>query len=454
MNGFSARKSQIRCNVNNDVTQQAFVCFRQGFRDLCSDNDATRRKQEPKPTTRCGCGVEMRVHIHEETGRWIVTYFQEEHNHEMLDDMLTFMLPGHGKMNSAAIDQMNMMLKIGIKTPQIYSSLVHTADDEGRLVHLFWSDNCSQLDYHLFGDVVAFDATYRTNKYMCPLVVFSGVNHHNQTIVFAHALVANENKATYTWLLEQFLDAMKGKKHGCVITDGHGAMKKAIETVFAGAYHCLCAWHLIRNATSNLSNPTFTFEFKKCMIFYYEVSEFEEKWENLVSSLGLHDNEWIFQCISQIRSREAQSDLQSIVGDLVLQSPLHDLERSAAKMLTREIFLLFRSMLLRACSLKIRSCTYTPTFEIYTLSYSRSLHKEWRTSHYPNEEIYKCSCMRLESLGIPCDHVVAVLVHLDAIELPKSLILDRELCLLGSAGDTEFSELTDKFRNEIILLKE
>ncbi|RYR08438.1 hypothetical protein Ahy_B05g076122 [Arachis hypogaea] len=127
MNGFSARKSRIRRNVNNDVTQQAFVCFRQGFRDSCSGNDAARRKQEPKPTTRCGCGAEMRVHIHEETGRWIVTYFQEEHNHEMLDDMLTFMLLGHRKMNSAAIDQMNMMLKVGIKTPQIYSSFVHTA---------------------------------------------------------------------------------------------------------------------------------------------------------------------------------------------------------------------------------------------------------------------------------------------------------------------------------------
>ncbi|XP_052113834.1 protein FAR1-RELATED SEQUENCE 5-like [Arachis duranensis] len=227
MNGFSARKSRIRRNVNNDVTQQAFVCFRQGFRDLYSDNDAARRKREPRPTTRCGCGAEMRVHIHEETGRWIVSYFQEEHNHEMLDDMLTFMLPGHRKMNSAAIDQMNMMLKVGIKTPQIYSSFVHTAggfhnvpflkrdmynqidkqrrliggdakaclkylestaaespgmfvqylaDDEDRLVHLFWSDNCSQLDYHLFGDVVAFDATYRKNKYMCPLVVFSSVN--------------------------------------------------------------------------------------------------------------------------------------------------------------------------------------------------------------------------------------------------------------------------------------
>ncbi|RYQ89115.1 protein FAR-RED IMPAIRED RESPONSE 1-like [Arachis ipaensis] len=222
----------------------------------------------------------MRVHIKKDSGRWIVTYFQEVHNHKMLEDTLTFMLPRHRRMNSAEIDQMNMMLKVGIKTPQIYASFVqtaggyenvpflkrdmynridkqrriiggdasaclkllqrmevenpgmfvrHLADKEGRLVHLFWCDNCSQLDYEIFGDVLAFDATYRKNKYMCPLVVFSGVNHHNQTIVFAAALIANETEETYKWLLQQFLEGMKDKAPVCVITDGHGAMKKAIE---------------------------------------------------------------------------------------------------------------------------------------------------------------------------------------------------------------------------------
>ncbi|XLR68516.1 hypothetical protein HN51_015568 [Arachis hypogaea] len=249
MNSFAVRKNKIRRNVRNEVTQQEFVCFRKGSREMGSVNNGMRRKREPKAETRCGCETEMRVHVHSESGRWITSYFQDVHNHELLDDRLTFMLPGHRKMDAAALEQMNMMLRVGIKMPQIYSSFVHTAggfqnlpflkrdmynqigkqrrliggdataclkflestaqanpgmfvrylvDKDGCLVHLFWSDNCSQLDYGLFGDVVAFDATYRKNKYMCPLVVFPGVNHHNQTIVFADALVANENEQTYT----------------------------------------------------------------------------------------------------------------------------------------------------------------------------------------------------------------------------------------------------------------
>jgi len=67
------------------------------------------------------------------------------------------------------------------------------------------------LDYSLFGDVLAFDATYKKNKYLSPLVVFLGVNHHNQTVVFATAIVANEVEDTYVWLLDQFVEVMKGK---------------------------------------------------------------------------------------------------------------------------------------------------------------------------------------------------------------------------------------------------
>ena len=93
----------------------------------------------------------------------------------------------------------------------------------------------------MFGDVLTFDATYGKNKYECPLVIFSGVNHHNQTTIFRAAIVSNETEETYVWILEQFLLAMKGKCLISVITDGDLAMKNAIRTVFPKPYHRLCA---------------------------------------------------------------------------------------------------------------------------------------------------------------------------------------------------------------------
>jgi len=55
----------------------------------------------------------------------------------------------------------------------------HTVKEDGSLQHLFWCDGVSLMDYTVFGDVLAFDATYKKIKYNTPLVIFSGVNHHN-----------------------------------------------------------------------------------------------------------------------------------------------------------------------------------------------------------------------------------------------------------------------------------
>ncbi|RYR68376.1 hypothetical protein Ahy_A03g014874 [Arachis hypogaea] len=137
----------------------------------------------------------------------------------------------------------------------------YEVDNNGVFRHLIWMDGKSCVDFEVFGDVMAFDATYKKNKYKFLLVVFSGVNHHLQTIVFGSAIVADEGEETYIWLLQRFMEAMNGKRPDAVITDGAKAMKLAIEKVFSDAHHRLCRWHLLRNATANVSNPKFTQQF-------------------------------------------------------------------------------------------------------------------------------------------------------------------------------------------------
>ncbi|KAJ1381110.1 MULE transposase domain [Sesbania bispinosa] len=201
-------------------------------------------------------------------------------------------------MKVGDVSQMNNMLKVGIGAPQIFGSFAnqsggyekvgfrkkdiynqitqqrhlkhsdataavkylrdkglndtamftqHTMTEDGRLEHLFWSDGIMQLNYKVFGDVLAFDATYGKNKYRLPLVVFSGLNHHNRTTIFASAVVANESEATYVWLLRQFLDAMKA----------------------------------------------FTAEFERCMLANYNVGKFQRKWKEMVTKFGVEEKPWV-----------------------------------------------------------------------------------------------------------------------------------------------------------------
>nr|XP_025607775.1 protein FAR1-RELATED SEQUENCE 5-like [Arachis hypogaea] len=233
-----------------------------------------------------------------------VALFVESHNHDCLDPRLVGFLPTHRKMAEADASQMNNMKDAGISTPHIYAMLANQAggyENVNYTLRDMYNDIArqrrnvlgdaraalSQLDYEVFGDVLAFDATYKKNKYLCPVVVFSSVNHHNQTVVFESALVIDESKEVYVWLLQQLLAAMKGKAPVFVITDSAPSMRFAIETVFPNAHHRLCAWHLIRNATSNVGNPKFTSMFKKCMLGDYEISVFEQKWFGMVEEFGV-----------------------------------------------------------------------------------------------------------------------------------------------------------------------
>ncbi|KAJ1417979.1 FAR1-related protein [Sesbania bispinosa] len=87
--------------------------------------------------------------------------------------------------------------------------------DDGKLTHLFWADGISRADYQFFGDVVAFDATYKKNKYRYQLVIFS-----------------DETIQTYKWVLEMFLKCMFNKHPSAVVTDGDGAMREASRQSF------------------------------------------------------------------------------------------------------------------------------------------------------------------------------------------------------------------------------
>ena len=85
-------------------------------------------------------------------------------------------------------------------------SYKYNVDEYNHLANLIWANSASGLDYTCFGDVLAFNTTYRTNTYRKPLVILVNINHYHQTIAFGCALLVDESVSTYIWLLETFLD--------------------------------------------------------------------------------------------------------------------------------------------------------------------------------------------------------------------------------------------------------
>ncbi|KAF1864606.1 hypothetical protein Lal_00039236 [Lupinus albus] len=330
-------------SLNEDEVKK----YREGFSD--KKNELVR-KRAPRKETRCGCLARMKIHIDKEKCDWCVSYFVDDHNHELVGEHYGGMIASNRSMTEIDVAQMNTMRKVGIGTGKNFGSFAgqsggyryigfskkymynqiqkqrrigngdaeaalqylkeqsksdsamywrHSVDEEGKLQQLFWADGCSIFDYSIFGDVLAFDGTYGRNKYKFSVVIFSGVNHHKQTTIFAVGIVSNEIEESYVWLLGNFLEAMNGKHPMCVITDGDLSMKNGIKRVFPTAHHRLCAWHICNNARKNVKKNNFHKDFKKVLYADVEIDDFNMMWEELIVKQGLHNNVWasqIFDC--------------------------------------------------------------------------------------------------------------------------------------------------------------
>ncbi|XP_021774061.1 protein FAR1-RELATED SEQUENCE 5-like [Chenopodium quinoa] len=124
---------------------------------------------------------------------------------------------------------------------------------EGKLRALFWRDSMMREDYSIYGDVVVFDTTYRTNRYNLICAPTVGINNHWKNCMFGCAFIGDEK-------IESF--------------------------VFPEVRHSLCIWHLEQNAITRFGSMkrdkdfkrTFSYCLKRCVT---EV-EFETVWSSLI----------------------------------------------------------------------------------------------------------------------------------------------------------------------------
>ncbi|KAL4328563.1 protein FAR1-RELATED SEQUENCE 5-like [Arachis ipaensis] len=250
LKGFASRRGKTVRNTAGEIVRYTFVCNRQRFREK-KWLEKVDRKREHKVVTRCGCMAEMRIKRKDGSGRWYVSRFVEEHNHKLAYGKLVDYFRSHRKISEVEVAQLTSMKEIRISIPKIYESfaaqlggfnlVTFTKQDMYNEIRKQRGLQGGDEDYGIFGDVLAFDATYGRNKYNLPVVVFSGVNHHNQTCVFGTAMVSCESQESYIWVLRQFLECMQGKAPQSVITDGDPAMRIAIQSVFPDAHHRLYA---------------------------------------------------------------------------------------------------------------------------------------------------------------------------------------------------------------------
>jgi len=160
-------------------------------------------------------------------------------------------------------------------------------DCEEQISNIFWADAKMIVDYAHFGDVIAFDTTFGTNKEYRPFGMFVGFNQFRETVVFGAALMYDETIESFKWLFNAFLSTHNQKQPQTIFTDQDFAMGKAVAAVFTSAWHGLCTWHISQNALKHLSSQneeesedeeesTILADFSSCMYEYEQEADFEE----------------------------------------------------------------------------------------------------------------------------------------------------------------------------------
>uniref|UniRef100_A0A2P2KQJ6 Protein FAR1-RELATED SEQUENCE n=1 Tax=Rhizophora mucronata TaxID=61149 RepID=A0A2P2KQJ6_RHIMU len=299
----------------------------------------------------------MHVKRSQRDGRWVVCSFIKEHSHENFPDQ-AYHFRSHRKLDlgngnvgalhtiRARTKKVHVVMarqsggnkkhenKKGSLTSQtssthlaleegdiqiMFDHFLHMQDEnpnffyaidlneEQRLRNVLWIDAKGRLDYGYFGDVVLFDTMYVKNECKLPFAPFIGVNHHFQLLLLGCALIADESKSTYVWLMQAWLRAMGGHAPRVILTDQDNALKEAVAEVFPNSRHCFCLWHILRKIPEKLSHvvrqhENFTSKFNKCILKSWTSDEFEKKWWKMVERFHLRNDEW-FQSLYDDRQK-------------------------------------------------------------------------------------------------------------------------------------------------------
>ncbi|XP_057760657.1 protein FAR1-RELATED SEQUENCE 5-like [Arachis stenosperma] len=527
--GFGIRRGDMFKDEEGNLVRRRFFCNREGQRDKKHYNRVDRKRPH-KPKTRTNCEVRMCVYLDKERSLWRVKKVILNHNHEMTHHEMVHLIPSFRYMTDATKAQIEGFQGCGISTSKTmrymagisggYSLVGFLKKDaynyvdkrrcariadgdanaaivylEGKvdadptsmarynvtenemLANLFWADGGNRIDYQYFGDVLEFDSTYRKNKYKRPLVIFLGCNNHKQTCIFGFGLVLDESIASYTWLLENFLEVMCNRQPSVVVTDGDDSIREAVRVVFPNATHRLCAWHFEKNVTSNVKDENLRQLFNRWIYADMTVEDFEAEWVQAEANYCLKGAVWwnqvygkemwanTFLCekfcagyrttsrceginsvcknfleskhsmldlvqnlellVREYRNNELMAQFRSIYSVPVMTTSLESLEHHAASIYTRAIFGDVKKEIESVASVNFVRVKRSLTTKVYTVEEYGRPGLNIMVLCDKNMGKLECRCKFWRIQGYPCKHMFFVMKHEHLLAIPGSLVLKR-----------------------------
>ncbi|KAK9050139.1 hypothetical protein SSX86_030891 [Deinandra increscens subsp. villosa] len=523
--GFSTRLGTHRI-VNGVTTFRYILCNRVGKPKLKDYNSMDPESLSTSRKTRSNisdCKACIRTKYDPETGSYTLRTFVEGHNHELVSqEFMEFskkrrktdfsthqfvhqlslnkigpnvahkvqssLKGGEHNVRGTTTDYKNISrsirMFIGDRDAQLVLDTFKARTENLRnfffeyhvvgheLKSFFWADDVSRCSYEAFGDVLAFDATYRTNKYRMIFVPFTGVDHHKKCVTFGAGMISDETIESYTWLLESFLKAHVHQPR-LVLTDQDDAMRDAISKVLYNSSHRLCMWHIMKKLPSKIEGDILN-NTKLCQKLHSLVwnliidkDTFESRWLSLMEEHGLSNHGWLNQMYA-IRFDWIPSYFRDLPMCCLMKTTSRCESSNALFKVNSSInntllqFLMCFDMAIdrqrhKQCQLEFETNTSTPEFHnpypierhaasLYTVTIFREVQKEIdRSVHYctigqtrsvgpskiytvtfnATDNTVSCECMCFTRIGYLCRHIFYVFRFVHVNEIPAQYISAR-----------------------------
>ncbi|KAH7836656.1 hypothetical protein Vadar_003992 [Vaccinium darrowii] len=128
--------------------------------------------------------------------------------------------------------------------------------------------------------------------------------------------------------------------------------------------------------------------------------------------------------LNRMRFKEAEAEAVTENSFPVMQTKLISLEKHGAELFTRKIFSFFREEIEKEGVLVLNNKIDRGDHRIYYLG-KYSSKSTWRLEYHPSLGTIKCSCLKLESFGIPCCHMIFVMKCEQLISIPLGCFMPR-----------------------------
>ncbi|KAM0859109.1 hypothetical protein ACQ4PT_047399 [Festuca glaucescens] len=322
--------------------------------------------------------------------------------------------------------------------------------------------------YKVFGDVITFDTTYRTNLYNLPFALFVGMNNHFQTTIFGGDMLTEENISSFRWVFASFVETMDGVAPVTILTDQCMSMKGAIEAELPNTKHRWCKWHVLRKAKESLGTIyTRVAGFKKALHELLDeivsATEFEARWQEMLVEYNLQNNQFLSRaydnremwakayfretfCAGMTSTQRSESANHMLKTYVPRSAPMHlflsqynrmiadrvaeegreehatkqvrpvmrvgvPLEKHASKFYTRAMFDRFSKELFRSGSFRCEKLEDDDAYSVVMLYATRSDggFASFTVRCSPDRQDYLCECKCFEHSGMPCRHVLKVI---------------------------------------------